>query len=613
MTPAGASRDRLFDLARPLAVLAFDDGRRALAEAAAPLPAGAQMAALVPALPPEALGSAAFRRAHGVRLAYAAGAMAGGIASEALVVALGRAGLLAAFGAAGLSLPRIEAALVRLHEALPDGPWAINLIHTPERPEEEMARVALFLRHGVTVIEASAFMELTPAVVAFRAAGLSAGPSGRPVAGTRVIAKLSHPRIAEQFLSPPPADLLEALVAEGRITAVQADLARGLPVAGDVTVEADSGGHTDGRPLIGLLPAMLRLRDRLQVRHGYAEPPRIGAAGGIATPEAVAAAFALGADYVVTGSINQACREAGTSEAVKALLAEATFEDLATAPAADMFELGVQVQVLKRGTLFALRARRLWELYRAHESWEALPAAERARLEREIFRQPVEAVWSECERYLGEVDPPALAAARSDGKQRLALLFRWYLGLSSKWANVGEPERRLDYQVWCGPAMAAFNDWAAGGDLAAPAARGVVAVAEALMVGAARHTRLAQLRAAGLQLAPETPVAAPAPPAPAPEPPAPAAPESAPERPDAEAVEAWLVAELAAQLAVPEEEVDPRRSFESYALDSVKALAVMARLEQWLGRRLSPTLVWNYPTIEALAERLGEARAGAPR
>ncbi len=55
------------------------------------------------------------------------------------------------------------------------------------------------------------------------------------------------------------------------------------------------------------------------------------------------------------------------------------------APAADMFEMGVKVQVLKRGTMFAMRAAKLYELYRAHARLEDLPAAERA-LEKNLFR-----------------------------------------------------------------------------------------------------------------------------------------------------------------------------------------------------------------------------------
>jgi trans-AT polyketide synthase, acyltransferase and oxidoreductase domains len=43
------------------------------------------------------------------------------------------------------------------------------------------------------------------------------------------------------------------------------------------------------------------------------DAPCIGLAGGMGTPFAVAAAFVMGADYVLTGSVNQACVEAGTS------------------------------------------------------------------------------------------------------------------------------------------------------------------------------------------------------------------------------------------------------------------------------------------------------------
>ena len=139
-----------------------------------------------------------------------------------------------------------------------------------------------------------------------------------------------------------------------------------MPVADDITVEADSGGHTDNRPAITLLPTILALRDRLQKQFQYATPPRVGLAGGIATPASVAAAFAMGAAYVVTGSVNQACVESGSSDAVRKMLAEAGQADVTMAPAADMFEMGVKVQVLKRGTMFAMRAAKLYELYRAY-------------------------------------------------------------------------------------------------------------------------------------------------------------------------------------------------------------------------------------------------------
>jgi hypothetical protein len=85
----------------------------------------------------------------------------------------------------------------------------------------------------------------------------------------------------------------------------------------------------------------------------------------------------------------------------------------------------------------------------------------------------------------------------------MALVFRWYLGLSSRWANAGEPGRQLDYQVWCGPAMGAFNEWVKGSSLELPKDRTVVAVALNLLYGACVVLRRQALRHAGVHLADE--------------------------------------------------------------------------------------------------------------
>src|SRR5690606_1605523 len=274
-----------------------------------------------------------------------------------------------------------------------------------------------------------------------------------------------------------------------------------VPLASAITVEADSGGHTDNRPALCVFPEIRALRDRCQREFGV--PIAIGAAGGLGTPSAVAAAFAMGADYVLTGSINQACREAGTSDAVRALLAEAQSTDVTMAPAADMFEMGVELQVLRRGTMFAARARQLAEVHRRHPAFEAVPADERRTIETQIFRASFEEVWAQTQRFWRERDPSRLAAAQADPKRKMALCFRWYLGMSSRWANAGDPERRADYQVWCGPAMGAFNAWARGTWLEDWRAREVVPVALQLMHGAALRNRVAMLAAQGIAVAPE--------------------------------------------------------------------------------------------------------------
>ncbi|WP_250286721.1 PfaD family polyunsaturated fatty acid/polyketide biosynthesis protein [Frankia sp. CiP1_Cm_nod2] len=465
---------------------------------------GIQVLAAVPPAPPERLGSPDFPRDHGVRHPYMAGAMANGIASAELVVALAGAGFLASFGAAGVLPARVDEALATIGRRVPAGAgFACNLIHSPNELAMERDVVDLCLRHQVRCVEASAFLDLTPQVVRYRLAGLSRAASGRVRAGNRLVAKISRAEVAERFLRPAPEPVVRGLLQAGLVTAEQAELARGVPVADDVTVEADSGGHTDRRPLTVLLPEIIALRDRLRRELAGSGQPwqvRVGAAGGIGTPAAAAAAFALGAAYVVTGSVNQASVEASQSPATKRLLAGAGTADCAMAPSADMFEMGVEVQVLRRGTMFASRARRLYEVYRAHDGIEAIPAAERDALESKIFQRPLDDVWADTVRFFTERDPDQIARAADSPKRRMALVFRWYLGLSSGWSIAGEPGRATDYQIWCGPAMGAFNTWAAGTYLAPVENRRVADIAAQIMRGAAFTSRVGHLRSAGVRL-----------------------------------------------------------------------------------------------------------------
>ena len=390
--------------------------------------AGYTAHALLPALHAEWLGDRAFCEEHGCRYPYVTGAMATGIASVELTVAAARAGFLAYYGTGGLSFARSEEGIDAIARALadvPDAAWGANLIHSPDEPSLEERLVDLYLARGVARIEASAFMQLSPAVVRYSATGLQVDAWGRIHRPHRVMAKISRPEVARHFLQPPPTSLLSELVARGALTAEEARLAALVPIADDVTCEADSGGHTDRRPLAVLLPVIRRLRDDLSPSGGWPRPVRIGAAGGLGDPESVAAAFALGADYVVTGSVNQTARESGTSDIARSMLADAGLADVIMAPAADMFELGVEVQVLRRGTLFAPRARKLYEMYREYTSLEAIPADLRERIERDIFRASLEDIWAECVRFWTARDPEQVARAERAPHHRMALVFRW--------------------------------------------------------------------------------------------------------------------------------------------------------------------------------------------
>lgn len=578
------------------------------------------------------LGSAGFRQDHGVRLAYMAGAMANGIASEALVLAMARAGLLASFGAAGLPATDVLAAVDRMRAALGGHTgFAVNIIHQVDDSEAEIALASGLLDHGVRTIEASAFMALSPAVVLFRARGLAGG------AATRVIVKLSHPTVARAYLRPPPPDMLEGLVAAGHITRAQAEAAARVPVATDVTVEADSGGHTDRRPLTVLFPLIARLRHRLAADLPATAQVRLGAAGGLGTPEALAAAFAMGADYVVTGSINQATPEAGISDLAKDLLCQAGIEDMAMAPAADMFEIGAEVQVLKRGTMFAQRASRLGMLFKAHGGLADLSVKDRDWLETQVLRQSIAETVGQVAAYFRSRDPDLVARMAGDPKTEMALVFRWYLGRSSQWARDGQAARQPDMQLWCGPAMGAFNAFVAGSDLQEATGRNVARIADLLMSGAAMHVVRQADRGNGApapvlvsELGDSAFSDAAAPPPPT-EQDAPkfgaakpteklatsevSAKSAITETPalSEDEIEDMILGEMAAGLGVSVDDIDPEEPFDSTDLDSAQAVVMMARLEAALGQKLSPTLVWNYPTPRKLAERLAGVSAEATR
>jgi PfaD family protein len=493
-----ASPVRLVDVDGQLAVA--HGGTATLEGEGAATSGSRRLVGYAPALRPSQLGDPGFCATHGLTYPYVAGAMANGVGSEAVVEAMARAGMVGFFGAAGLSPERIEAAIDRIQRTVGDRPYGFNLIHTPAEPQSEAAVVALYLRRGVHLVSAAAYIELTLPLIRYRVAGIHRDAEGAVVTPNKMIAKVSRVEVARKFFAPPPVELLTVLVEEGHINASQAAMAAEIPVAEDLTAEADSGGHTDNQPAISLVPTMLALADDMQTRHGYRTSLRVGAAGGIATPESAAAAFAMGAAFVLTGTINQSCVEAGTSPVVREMLARAGQADVTMAPAADMFEMGVQVQVLKWGTMFAVRARNLYRLYRTHASLDEIPAATRQVLERDYFRSTLTEAWASTRAYFAVRDPAQVARAESDPKHRMALVFRSYLGQASRWANSGEVSRKGDYQIWCGPAIGAFNEWARGSFLEASDRRDVVTLGMNLLVGAAALARVGWLRAQGVSL-----------------------------------------------------------------------------------------------------------------
>ena len=249
--------------------------------------------AVLPGLTPGGLGDPTFRGTYGLRANYMTGAMANGIASAEMVIAAAQQGWLGSYGAAGQPIEVVQAAINQIRAAVPEAAFAVNLIHSPSEPAHEETLVDLLLQEQVPVVEASAYLDLTAAAVRYRVSGLRQAADGSIHIPHRIIAKASRVEVATRWLSPPPQKFLDQLVQSGAVTADEAALARQISMADDLIAEADSGGHTDNRPLVALLPTFINLRDRLQTELQLPQVARIGAAGGLGTPQAVAGPLPL--------------------------------------------------------------------------------------------------------------------------------------------------------------------------------------------------------------------------------------------------------------------------------------------------------------------------------
>ena len=452
------------------------------------------------ALPAASLGDRSFCDDHGIEYAYYTGAMANGIASVGMVEAVAESGLLGFFGSGGLDLGEIAKAVDALTQRCPDKPFGFNLIHSPNAPKLEADTVQLYLDRNIRLVEAAAFLDVTLPLVRYRVSGISRDHRGRVVTPNHIIAKLSREEVAAKFLSPPPKHFIDQLISSGELSREQARLCSEIPLAQDIVAEADSGGHTDNRPALTLFPTILALRDRKQAEFNFSRPTRIGLGGGISTPWSAAAAYAMGAAFIVTGSVNQACVESGTSDDVRAMLAETRQADVAMAPAADMFEMGVNVQVLKRGTMFPMRAAKLYELYRNFGALQEIPLVERKKIEKTILRCSFEEAWGETKSFWRHSDPEEIERAEQNPKHKMALIFRSYLGRAAVWARNGDSSRKIDYQIFCGPSMGAFNEWVKGSFLEIPGNRRVATVALNILYGAAFLRRCNAIQNMGISL-----------------------------------------------------------------------------------------------------------------
>jgi acyl carrier protein len=77
-----------------------------------------------------------------------------------------------------------------------------------------------------------------------------------------------------------------------------------------------------------------------------------------------------------------------------------------------------------------------------------------------------------------------------------------------------------------------------------------------------------------------------------------------PESPSEAAIRDWCVQYLARTLDLPGQTIDTEMTFAQMGLDSANSVFLIVELEDWLELELTPDLLFEHPTICALARHL---------
>jgi PfaD family protein len=150
--------------------------------------------------------------------------------------------------------------------------------------------------------------------------------------------------------------------------------------------------------------------------------------------------------------------------------------------------------------MFSMRGSKLYDIYGTYDRFGDVPADQRKLVEETFLKSSFEQEWENTRAFFMQRDPSQVERADQDPKHQMALVFRSYLGRAALWAKRGVPDRAIDYQIWCGPAMGAFNEWVKGSFLEQPKNRNTVTVARNLLFGAAVLRRLNTLKDQGVVL-----------------------------------------------------------------------------------------------------------------
>ncbi|MEO1053029.1 MAG: acyl carrier protein [Bacteroidota bacterium] len=71
-------------------------------------------------------------------------------------------------------------------------------------------------------------------------------------------------------------------------------------------------------------------------------------------------------------------------------------------------------------------------------------------------------------------------------------------------------------------------------------------------------------------------------------------------------IQQFIIDQVAEDTGINKSELDPDLEFINFGIDSIHAIRLLDKLEDWLDITLSPIYFWEYPTISLLSQFLAE-------
>ncbi|MFC1745257.1 1-acyl-sn-glycerol-3-phosphate acyltransferase [Candidatus Riflebacteria bacterium] len=455
-----------------------------------------QLISILPGLNIQNLGSKEFQTVHGVRHSYCTAPLPFGISGKQMLSSLATAGFLPFFGSTGLNLGEIKNSLKQIRDRVGNKTFGVGISFVPYDKEREWQLILILIKLGIRHLWVSHYPYPTEALTFFRLNGIKQNSIGAIEPQNFIFARVSHLETVKRFVAHPPKNVVERLWQDGRISEQEKNLSCKIGLSEDIIVHGEGSGLGSNGSLNTLFPQIYQSVKIIQ--EDLTRNIRIGTSGGLSNPQAISAMFSLGADFVVTGSINQISAEANCSAKVKQMLAKAGSSDTAFVVSADPLEKGNNIQVLKYGTQFSVKANKLAKLYLKYGDLLNLPEKEKKVLEEGFFRCSLETAMNRANLIFKDLQ---FGENKKNKKESgLLLLFHLYLYESFLWAKEGTKNREMDYQIWVDQSIGSFNMWRNAVFSKSIEDISVTDIAERLLFCSGVLTRLQFLQAQGFEV-----------------------------------------------------------------------------------------------------------------